>query len=106
MEKKLLDNYLKKVSKKGKVVYGTKEVIDELKGSKAVIVSKNLEQKMKILQKLQRDCKKLSIPFIEYEGNSMELGKAIGKNFRISMFSIKSTGGYELKEILPEETKS
>ena len=100
----MLESYLNKISKKGKIVYGTKEVIDELKGSKAVIASKNLEQK--ILQKLQRDCKKLSIPFIEYEGSSMELGKAIGKNFRISTFSIKSTGGYELKEILPEETKS
>lgn len=104
MEKKILDSYLNKVSKKGKIVYGTKEVVDELKGSKAIIVSENLEHK--ISQKLQRDCKKLSIPFIEYEGSSMELGKAVGKNFRISTFSIKATGGYELKEILREETKS
>jgi ribosomal protein L30E len=104
MEKKMLENYLNKVSKKGKIVCGTKEVIDVLKGSKAVIISKNLEQKTQ--QKLQRDCKKLSIPLIEYEGSSMELGKAIGKNFRISTFSIKSMGGYELKEILPEESKS
>jgi ribosomal protein L30E len=104
LEKKILENYLNKVSKKGKILYGTKEVFDELKGSKAVIISENLDHK--ISQKLQRDCKKLSIPFIEYGGSSMELGKAVRKNFRISVFSIKSTGGYELKEILPQETKS
>ena len=103
MEKKTLEAYLIKVSKKGKVVYGIKEVLDELKGSKAVIASKTIDQK--IYQKMQRDCKKLSIPLIEYSGSSIELGKAVGRNFRVSAFSIKSTGGYELKEILPEETR-
>jgi large subunit ribosomal protein L30e len=101
LEKKVLEAYLAKVSKKGKVVYGAKEVADELKGSKAVILSKSIDQKL--LQKLKRDCKKYSIPIIEYEGSSVELGRAVGRNFRISAFSIKSTGGYELNEILPEE---
>ncbi|MGQ9781033.1 MAG: ribosomal L7Ae/L30e/S12e/Gadd45 family protein [Nitrososphaeria archaeon] len=101
MEKKVLEAYLAKVSRKGKVIYGTREVVEELKGSKAVIVSKSVDQK--VYQKLKRDCKKHSIPLIEYDGNSIELGRAVGRNFRISAFSIKSTGGYELKEVLPEE---
>ncbi|MEM3403324.1 MAG: ribosomal L7Ae/L30e/S12e/Gadd45 family protein [Nitrososphaeria archaeon] len=104
MERKALEEYLAKVYKKGKLVYGIKEVVDELKGSKAIIASKTLDQKSR--QKLQRDCKKLSIPFIEYDGTSLELGKAIGKRFRVSALSIKSTGGYDIKEIFHEEPKS
>jgi len=104
MERKALEEYLAKVHKKGKLVYGIKEVVDELKGSKAVVTSTTLDQKVR--QKLQRDCKKLSIPLIEYNGTSIEMGKAIGKKFRVSVLSIKSTGGYDIKELLNEEVKS
>ena len=101
MEKKTLEQYLNKVSKKGKLIFGTKEVLDELKGSKAVVVSKTFSHKDH--QKLQRDCKKMSVPLLEYDGSSIELGKIVEKNFRISILSVKSTGGVESKEILPSE---
>ncbi len=101
MEKKTLEQYLTKVSKKGKLVFGTKEVLDELKGSKAVVVSKAFSRKDH--QKLQRDCKKMSISILEYDGSSIELGKIVGKDFRISILSVKSTGGVETNEILPSE---
>lgn len=100
LNKSQIEGFLSQIVKKGKIVYGTNEVLEELKGSKAVIVSQSI--KPNIRQKLYRDCKKNSIPIIEYDGSSIELGRAIGKNFRISVLSIKSTGGYDLKEILPE----
>lgn len=100
LNKSQIESFLSQVIKKGKIVYGTNEVLDELRGSKAVIVSKSI--KPNIRQKLYRDCKKNSIPIIEYEGSSIDLGRALGKNFRVSVLSIKSTGGYDLKEILPE----
>jgi ribosomal protein L30E len=45
----------------------------------------------------------MSVPLLEYDGSSMELGKIVEKNFRISILSVKSTGGVESKEILPSE---
>lgn len=98
-----IEALLEQVAKKGKIVYGANEVMKELKGSKAVIVSKSV--KPEVRQKLLRDCKKNSIPAIEYDASSIDLARALGKNFRISVLSIKSTGGLDLKEIL-SETKS
>ncbi|MCX8188183.1 MAG: ribosomal L7Ae/L30e/S12e/Gadd45 family protein [Nitrososphaeria archaeon] len=100
MNKSQIEALLEQVTKKGKIVYGTKEVMEELKGSKAILISTSV--KPEIRQKLLRDCKKNSIPVIEYNGSSIDLGRALGKNFRISVLSIKSTGGLDLKEILSE----
>ncbi|MEM0052708.1 MAG: ribosomal L7Ae/L30e/S12e/Gadd45 family protein [Nitrososphaeria archaeon] len=100
MNRSQIEALLGQIAKKGKIVYGTNEVVEELKGSKAVIVSSSL--KPEIRQKLIRDCKKNSIPLIEYNGSSIDLGRALGKNFRVSVLSIKSTGGLDLKEILSE----
>lgn len=100
LDRSKIESFLEQVAKKGKIVYGTNEVLEELKGSKAIIVSNSV--KPHVRQKLYRDCKRNSIPLIEYDGSSVELARALGKNFRISVLSIKSTGGYDLKEILPE----
>ncbi|MEM1985421.1 MAG: ribosomal L7Ae/L30e/S12e/Gadd45 family protein [Nitrososphaeria archaeon] len=100
MNRSQIEALLGQVAKKGKIVYGTNEVMEELKGSKAVIVSTSL--KPEIRQKLIRDCKKNSIPLIEYGGSSIDLGRALGKNFRVSVLSIKSTGGLDLKEFFSE----
>ena len=98
ISEKKLEKILRTVIKTGKVVIGTKQVSKSIKGSKLVIYSSSLSKER--TYELIRICKSLSVPFIEYGGTSMDLGRICGKLFLISAISIKSSGEVDLDPII------
>lgn len=88
-----LERQLKLASKTGKYVVGRREVISAVKGSKLLVWSAFANVPQSILD----DCRSLSIPALKFEGNPVELGRACGIPFRVSVIAVKSAGDADLK---------
>ena len=103
IDEKTLTRTLTGVAKTGKYVAGYKEVAKSVKGSKVVIASSTIDDsELKVLQKA---CDTVSVPFLQLEQSSIGLGKALGKQFRVSALAIKSHGDANLKPILESIAK-
>jgi large subunit ribosomal protein L30e len=72
----------------GKIIIGTRKVLSSIKGSKFVIFSSFLPNEVK--SEIRKGCNSSSIPFLDFNGTSFELGKLCNKPFVISAIAIKS----------------
>ena len=88
-----LEKQLKLVSKTGKYIVGRREVMSGLKGSKLLVWSTSANLPQSILD----ESKNLSVPAIRFSGNPVELGRACGIPFRVSVIAVKNTGDADLK---------
>jgi large subunit ribosomal protein L30e len=95
-EERELEKQLRLVSKTGKYVVGRREVMGSLKGSKLLVWSTSAGLPQSILD----DSKNLQIPAIRFDGNPVELGRACGIPFRVSVIAVKSPGDADLKRFL------
>lgn len=98
MDEKGLSKTLRTAIKTGKVIIGTKEAIHSLKGSKLVVYSSS--PSFPLVSELVKACKDLSMPLLEYEGSSIELGRLCGKPFPISVIVVKAAGEADLSALL------
>jgi large subunit ribosomal protein L30e len=87
-----LEKQLKLVKKTGSYLVGRREVSSSLKGSKLLVWSASANVPQTILD----ECKSLSVPAIKFAGNPVELGRACGIPFRVSVIALKSTGDADL----------
>jgi len=87
-----LEKQLKLVSKTGTYVVGRREVSNSLKGSKLLVWSASANLPQNILD----EARNLSVPAIKFAGNPVELGRACGIPFRVSVIALKSTGDADL----------
>jgi len=87
-----LERQLKLVAKTGSFVVGRREVASSLKGSKLLVWSASANVPQAILD----ESRTLSIPAIKFAGNPVELGRACGIPFRVSVIALKSTGDADL----------
>jgi large subunit ribosomal protein L30e len=87
-----LEKQLKLVAKTGTYVVGRREVSTSLKGSKLLVWSASANVPQMILD----ECRTLSVPAIKFGGNPVELGRACGIPFRVSVIALKSTGDADL----------
>ncbi len=71
---------------------GRREVSSSLKGSKLLVWSASANLPQLILD----ECKNLSVPAIKFAGNPVELGRACGIPFRVSVIALKSVGDADL----------
>jgi|SRR5208283_518893 len=92
-EERELEKQLKLVAKTGKYIVGRREVMGGIKGSKLLVWSASAGLPQTILD----DTKNLQIPAVRFNGNPVELGRACGIPFRVSVFAVKSTGDADLK---------
>ena len=88
-----LEKQLKLVAKTGKYVVGRREVMGGIKGSKLLVWSASAGLPQTILD----DSKNLQIPAVRFNGNPVELGRACGIPFRVSVIAVKSAGDADLK---------
>jgi len=104
---KILEKTLKDALKEDKVTMGTKQVLNSLKNSKLIVLSQSVEKE--ILEKIQSDAKKEKIPFVNFQGTSVALGRLCGLQFRISTLSFTTLTDTNIQSILKdtetEETK-
>jgi large subunit ribosomal protein L30e len=88
-----LEKQLKLVSKTGKYVVGRREVMSGLKGSKLLVWSTSANLPQTILD----ESRNMSIPAVRFSGNPVELGRACGIPFRVSIIAVKTQGDADLK---------
>lgn len=80
---------------------GVKEVLQSVKGSKLIIVSKSIDPDDR--KKLEEQTKSTNVAIYEYSGNSVQLGKLCNKPFRITTIAIKSGTPEEISAIVSEK---
>jgi large subunit ribosomal protein L30e len=80
---------------------GVKEVLQSVKGSKLIIVSKSIDPDDR--KKLEEQAKSTNVAIYEYSGNSVQLGKLCNKPFRITTIAIKSGTPEEISAIVSEK---
>ena len=80
---------------------GVKEVLQSVKGSKLIIVSKSINPDDR--KKLEEQAKSTNVAIYEYSGNSVQLGKICNKPFRITTIAIKSGTPEEISAIVSEK---
>ncbi len=79
---KLLEKTLRDAVKDDKVIVGTKQVLNSLKNSKLIVVSRSVNETS--AKEIDENAKKEKIPLVNFEGTSVALGKLCGLQFRIS----------------------
>ncbi|MCP8315204.1 MAG: 50S ribosomal protein L30e [archaeon] len=98
ISEKNLEKILRTVIKTGKFIIGAKEVSRSIKGSKIMIYSSSLPKNW--ISEVVNTCKSLSIPFIEFKGTSVELGRICGRPFPVSAIAIKSPGEGDISSLI------
>ena len=99
-----LEKVIKDAITADKYKSGVKEVLQSVKGSKLIIVSKSIDSEDG--KKLEDQAKSANIPIYDYPGTSMQLGKLCNKPFRITAIAIKSGTAHAIRTILPEKRVS
>ncbi|MDA4130645.1 MAG: ribosomal L7Ae/L30e/S12e/Gadd45 family protein [Thaumarchaeota archaeon] len=87
-----LEKQLKLAKRTGSYLVGRREVQSGIKGSKLLVWSASANVPQTILD----ESRNLSIPSIKFSGNPVELGRACGIPFRVSVIAIKSPGDADL----------
>jgi large subunit ribosomal protein L30e len=98
MKMKNLEKTIKEAITSNKCKIGTRQVMGSIKGSKLIILSNSLLPKNK--SKILEEAKSVQVPTLEYDGNSVQLGRLCNKPFRISALSLKIGKDNEIQEIL------
>lgn len=97
INEKDLEKILRTAIKTGKYIMGAKEVSRSIKGSKVIIYSSSLPENW--IPEVRNTCKSLSIPFIEFKGTSVDLGRVCGKRFPVSTIAIKFPGESDISPL-------
>ena len=101
---KILEKSLKDALKEDKLVMGTKQVLNSVKNSKLVVLSRSVEKEM--LEKIISGAEEQKVPMVNFQGTSVALGRLCGLQFRISTISFTSIPDTSIKSILNDtETK-
>ena len=97
---KILEKALKDALKEDKITMGSKQVLNSLKNSKLIVLSQSVEKEM--FEKIESDAKKEKIPYVNFKGTSVALGRLCGLQFRISTLSFTSLTDANIKSILKD----
>src|ERR671920_1601684 len=101
---KTLEKVVKNAITENKYKSGAKEVLQSMKGSKLVIMSKSLGLDDRL--KLEKQANSFKIPIYRFDGNSVQLGKLCNKPFRISIMSLKSGSDEDINSLISNDSKS
>ncbi len=96
----VLAKILKEAMKGGRYSLGAGEVIADMKGSKLIILTESLPGKTRM--KLTEEAQKNNVKVIDLEKNSTELGRMIGRPFRVSAVALRSVSDSELRQLTPQ----
>ena len=97
---KNLEKIIKEAMSSNKCKIGTRQVMGSIRGSKLIVLSNSLISRNK--SKILEMAKSAQVPTINYDGNSVQLGRLCNKTFRISSLSLKIGKDNEIQELLNE----
>jgi len=79
---------------------GAKQVLNSVKNSKLIVFSQSVRKEL--IEKIQLNAQKEKIPFVNFQGTSVALGRLCGLQFRISTLSFTSITDANIKSILKD----
>jgi len=97
---KILEKALKDALKEDKITMGSKQVLNSVKNSKLIVLSQSVKKEM--FEKIQSNAQNEKIPFVNFQGTSVALGRLCGLQFRISTLSFTSLTDANIKSILKD----
>lgn len=97
--KKILEKTLKDAIKEKSVIIGSKQVLGSLDKVKLVISSNTRND---ITEKISSEAEKLNVPIINYDGNSVALGRLSGFEYRISTISFTKINDSDIKSLMTD----
>jgi large subunit ribosomal protein L30e len=100
MKMKNLEKIIKEAISSNKCKIGTRQVMGSIRGSKLIVLSNSLMSRNK--SKILEEAKTAQVPTLNYDGNSVQLGRMCNKTFRISALSLKIGNDNEIHELLSE----
>lgn len=97
MNEKKLGKVLKDAANSNKLKTGFKEVLQYIKGTRLLVVSKSLPEDS--LEKLRKIAEESKVDIINYPGNSVSLGRLCSLSYGTSVVSLKNVTDEEINEI-------
>ena len=97
--KKILEKTLKDAIKEKSVIIGSKQVLGSLDKVKLIISSNTSND---VTEKISSEAEKLNIPIINYDGNSVALGRLSGFDYRISTISFTKINDSDIKSLMAD----
>jgi large subunit ribosomal protein L30e len=80
---------------------GAKEVMKSIKGTKLLITSESMGQKLK--EKLEKQASSSNIPLYHFRGSSLQLARLCGLPYRVSAISIKTGNIEDINDVLQDK---
>ncbi len=99
-DQQALARVLKEAMKSGKYTIGTKEVISELKSAKMVIAASTLNEKSGDEGGLLKEAEKSKVPVVRIDKSSAQLGKMVGRPFRVSAIALRVVAEVDFRELV------
>ena len=97
--KKILEKTLKDAIKEKSVIIGSKRVLGSLDKVKLIISSNTSND---VTEKISSEAEKLNVPIINYDGNSVALGRLSGFDYRISTISFTKINDSDIKSLMAD----
>ena len=97
MDQQLLAKVLKEAMKGGRYSVGVKEVISEMKGSKLIVCTNSVTPTAG--KQIEEEAKKNNVSLVRLDRNSTEMGRMVGRPFRVSALAIRTVSDADLKQL-------
>lgn len=97
VEHQVLGKILKDAMKGGRYSIGTGEVIADMKGAKLVICSKSLQGDVRT--RIDEEAKNNAVQVLALDKNSTELGRMLGRPFRVSAIALRAVSDSDLRQL-------
>lgn len=101
---KTLEKVVKDAVAANKYKSGAREVLQSVKGSKLVIVSKSMGAADRA--KLDEQASTAGVAIYEFAGNSTQLGKLCSMPYRVTAIALKGTTDAEVKAVMAEASSA
>ena len=98
VENAQLSKVLKDAMKAGKSIFGAKESLAAMKGSKGLLCTRSVPVAM--AAKLKAEAEKQGIPLIQLTQSAAELAKMVGKPYKVSTIALKGITEAEVQQLL------
>lgn len=93
-----VDRELREAERTGEVVLGSKETLKEVKACHAKLVVVTVNCPDSVRESIERNAEFKDIPLYYYEGDSEDLGLALGKPFLVSVATVIDSGDSSILE--------
>jgi large subunit ribosomal protein L30e len=95
---KKLEKIAREAISSKKYIAGTREVMKSIKGTKLLIISESMGEKLK--EKLETQASNSNIPLYYFRGSSLQLARLCGVPYRVSAISLKTGSTEDINDIL------